>query len=149
MLKLRKTLATLGLLSCLIGCFLSFSPPASAASAQPHGVHYCQCTEYVNSYYHMSVPGNAYQWKTELPGYGWQQESSGTIRVGDIAVWGTNFSTYGHLAIVNSISGSSAGATITFLGANQDGSRFTSLNCNDVSYWSTPYYWSLAVYFHH
>lgn len=149
MLKLRKAFAILILLSCLIGCFILFSPSASAAPVQSHAAHFCQCTEYVNSYYHLSIPYDAYQWKTYLPNYGWQQESSGTIRVGDIAVWGTNLSANGHVAIVNSISGSSTGATITFLGANQGGSQFTSLNCNDVSYWATSTKWSLATYFHH
>src|SRR5258708_3120604 len=149
MSKLRKVLTNLVLLDCLIVCSLLFSLLVSAPSVQARTMHYCPCVEYVNSYYGMHVPGDAYQWIANLPYYGWHQEPVGTIRIGDIAVWDQYaMPTVGHVAIVSRVSDSSQGATITFLGANQYGSRFNSLQCNDVNYWQDPSEWNSAVFFY-
>ena len=146
--KLRKVLTILVLSGCLVGCSLFLSRAVSVTSAQARAMHYCQCVEYVNSYYRMHVPGDAYQWTANLPDYGWNQEPFDTIRVGDIVVWDQDsMPPYGHVAIVSDISDSSQGTIMTFLGANQDGSRFPSLQCNDASYWQDSSYWSSAVFF--
>lgn len=144
----KKVLTILILSGYLISCSFFFALSASAPSAQAHATHYCQCVEYVNSYYRMHVPGDAYQWTANLPDYGWNQEPVGSIGVGDIAVWDRDvMPPFGHVAIVSDIRDSSQGTTITFLGANQYGSRFTSLQCNDVYYWQDSSEWSSAVFF--
>jgi surface antigen len=148
MLRRKNVLTLLILSGYLVGCPSFFTLSASATSARAYTTHYCQCVEYVNSYYGMHVPGNAYQWIANLPQYGWHQEPVGTVGIGDIAVWDWDaMPPYGHVAIVSDISDSSQGTTMTLFGANQDGSRFPSLRCNDVSYWQDSSYWSSAVFF--
>jgi hypothetical protein len=144
----KNVLALLILSGYLVSCPSFFALSASATSARADATSYCQCVKYVNSYYGMHVPGNAYQWIANLPQYGWNQEPFDTIRVGDIAVWDQDvMPPYGHVAIVSDISDSSQGITMTFLGANQDGFRFPSFQCNDASYWQDSSYWSSAVFF--
>lgn len=149
MSKRRKVLAIRALLACLIGCSLFLSLSVSAPPVQARAMHYCQCVEYVNYYYGMHVPGDAYQWASNLPDYGWYQEAGSTIRTGDIAVWDQYaMPDFGHVAIVSSVSNSSQGTIVTFLGANQSGSRFFSLRCSDVTYWKDSSEWNAAVFFH-
>lgn len=134
--------------------FLAVSSPkhdAQAMSAQTSSTHHCQCTEFVKSYYHLPViPYDAGSWIQALPiatHYQWTQDSG--ISRGDIAVWGySTTAPHGHVAIVSNIDDSSQGIVVTFLGANQVGSRFHDLQCNNASYWPTSEDWSAAVYFH-
>ena len=148
----KKTLFICTILGVLfIGSFY-ISPPnhvAHAVSTRPSSNHYCQCVEFVWRYYHLSnsmMNYSAGSWIQELPVYtNWRRDPN--INIGDIVVWPYSQSMpSGHVGVVSGIQGSSQFAYIIVLAANQYGSTFTELTCNDVSYVS----WDISgpVYFH-